>query len=301
MTWVWFALAAAFLWAITNIADRIIHEKYITSSVLTVVVLAIFEMVVTIPFLPAAHWASLDANAWILLFASAAIGLVATVFYFQAIVSHEVSRVIPTFQFIPVFTLLFAAVLFGEALTERQGIAFAVIFLGVLFLSIERGSQLKVKLSRAFLLALISSAFFAIANVILAQARNLLPDTLTTFIGMQIATFILIVFYLMLAPTHLRMLFHEFKTIGAKKTRWYALSVAGSMLGYAIFIAALPLAPIALISVLGGIQPFFVFLLAALFTIFAPGIIREDIGYRVVILKVVALIIIFSGAYLLFV
>ncbi|MFA6512175.1 MAG: DMT family transporter [Patescibacteria group bacterium] len=300
MIWIWFALAAAFLWSVSNIADRIIHEKYITSSVLTVVILSIFEMGITIPLIPMVQWDAFTSDIIILILASAAIGLVATVFYFQAIVSKEVSRVIPTFQFIPVFVLLFAAVFFGELLTEKQGIAFAIIFLGVMFLSIERGEQLKIKLSRAFWLALIASAFFALSNVILAQARNLLPNTLSTFVGVQIATFILILFYLMLAPVHFKMVIHEFKTIGAKKTSWYALSVVASMLGYVLFISALPFAPVALISVIGGIQPFFVFLLAVLFTAFAPQLIREDINYRTVILKIVALIIVFSGTYLLF-
>lgn len=301
MMWVPFALGAAFFWAMANIADRIIHEKYITNSVLTVVILSIFEMAVTIPLIPAANLEAFTPAIIILILSSAAIGLVATVFYFQSIVAHEISRVIPTFQFVPVFTLLFAALLFGEQLTEKQGISFAIIFVGVLFLSIERTSQLRIRLSRAFWLALVSSGFFAISNVILAQARVLLPDTLTTFVGTQIANFILILFYLMLAPAHLRLVLQEFRMIGASKTRWYALSVGGSLIGYALFIAALPFAPIALVSVLNGIQPFFVFLFAMLLTLFAPAVMHEELGARTIIIKVIAILIVFTGTYLLFV
>lgn len=300
MLWVFLAFAAAVAWAVTNIADRIIHEKFITSSVLTVVVLSIFEFALITPLFAVIDFGSFTAHSVLLLIASGALGLLATVFYFQAIVASEVSRVIPAFQFIPIFTLVFSSLFFKEFLTEDQGIAFVVIFVGVVFLSIERSEQLKIRLSRAFWLAMLSSAFFALANVVLDAARAELPDTLTTFVGAEIAMFILILFYLLFAPTHLKGTVQEFRTIRGEKTLWYFLSVVMSITGYLLFITALPLAPISLIAVLGGVQPFFVFLFALILASIAPKLLREQVSFRIILVKLVALIVVSAGTYLLF-
>jgi hypothetical protein len=63
--------------------------------------------------------------------------------------------------------------------------------------------------------------------------------------------------------------------------------------------AASLLAPVALVSVLNGFQPFFVFLIGLVLTIFIPTVAQEDIRQKTIIRKLACMVFMVVGAYVL--
>lgn len=80
--------------------------------------------------------ADLKAPSWFFIVVSGLIGvLLAQVFYFQALQTDEVGRIVPIVGSYPLFAALLAAVFLGERLTPGRIFGTFLVFLGLLFLS----------------------------------------------------------------------------------------------------------------------------------------------------------------------
>jgi len=66
-----------------------------------------------------------------------------------------------------------------------------------------------------------------------------------------------------------------------------------------IFTYAILLAPVALVGLINGFQPFFVFLIGAFVTLIVPSLIKEDLSKRKIIQKLIFISILFIGAVIL--
>ncbi len=62
---------------------------------------------------------------------------------------------------------------------------------------------------------------------------------------------------------------------------------------------AISLSPVSLVSALGSLTPFFVLVYTTILTIFLPRLLKEDINKHVIILKFLAVVLIFLGTYLI--
>jgi hypothetical protein len=64
---------------------------------------------------------------------------------------------------------------------------------------------------------------------------------------------------------------------------------------------AILLGSVALVSVIGGVQPFFVLVYGLILSIWFPSVIREDIQKNTVLMKALAILLIFMGGYLVYI
>jgi len=67
------------------------------------------------------------------------------------------------------------------------------------------------------------------------------------------------------------------------------------LVGHVLNFLAVSLAPVALVSALGGIQPFFMLVFGIILSIFWPKIIKEDITKKTLLIKFVSVLLIFLG------
>jgi hypothetical protein len=58
--------------------------------------------------------------------------------------------------------------------------------------------------------------------------------------------------------------------------------------------------PLAIVSVLNGFQPLFLFIYGLIITIFLPSLGKENISRKQIIHKIIAIIVIFVGTFILF-
>lgn len=305
MSWITLAVLAYFLWAISNIIDKIVVTKYVKDyfslSLMSLLFGSLFILVYSIIFNGIQQ-----INLTILIIALLAgfTRVLAYCFYYKAMSYEEASRVTILTQLAPIFTLLFSVLFIKEVLNFNEYLAFILLFISGILSStkfdIEKTCPSKlqrsgIKISLAFwdmiLFAITVSTSAVMMKYIFDQA-NFWQCMIWIVIGEIISSIIisilfkkplLKIFFLTAVKGKILLIFNEILSSSA-------------LITYSI---ALTLGSVSLIGALSSTNPIFVFLIALLISIFIPKILKEEIDKRTIILKIIAIIIMSSGIYLL--
>lgn len=220
--------------------------------------------------------------------------------YVRALQIEEASRLSVFWSFVPVFTLFGGWVFIGEELNSVQLLSFLILFVGGLVASLHVKSFGRFTFSRSFLLMLVATMFFAAYHVIIryVSVRFSLPfEVMFVFFTIFPVCLSLLLFFS-------KKFRHDFRK--DKKSfftcKVLAIIVVINMIGkLGIFlkIKALSMAPVSLVSSLEGSQPIMVFAMTVLLTKFAPGIIKEEVDKRNILLKLSAIGIMVVGVVIL--
>ncbi|MBI3342697.1 EamA family transporter [Candidatus Gottesmanbacteria bacterium] len=295
--WFYYALATPAIYSVTNFIDKFLVDKKVkTPMVLTVAngfIVACLGIVIGLlggfRIIPATQ---------LLLILGAGVLLELYIWpYYEALKRDDASRVVPFFQFVPVFVLLLSALILKEALTSRQLFGFSFIFLGGLLLSLEKLEGGIFRPRKAMWFMLLSSFLYA---SILVLFRFVAKDfgfwtTLTyEYIGTGIGAAILL-----LLPMIRNVFLHqlrEVKQIAGLVVLNNGLGVAAQMAeGFALSIAVAPL-----VSIVGGTQPVFVLFYGVLLSLRFPHIVKEDISISVIRVKLLTILLIAIGLYFVY-
>jgi len=292
MTWILLALLAPLFWAGSNLFDKYALDKLtrgpydflffgtIGSFFLVFITLGVFglDFIGLFIFVPIAAGFLVQYSY---------------LFYSYALQREDASYVVPLYITYAVVVLLFSP-LFGETVTNIQLVAFGVVFLGALILSLEKLSFEIFRYRKAAILMI--PGIFLLSFAILLT--NLSLDVLSfsdTFIYDTIG-FSIAGLSLMLVPKWRVEIFKGIRTANIRKYAFFLVNDTLDVSGHLIYKYALLFAPSAsLVAVLGGIQPFYVLVLGGLFTLFLPHIIKENITRREVVQKVLGVVIIVVG------
>ncbi len=303
MHWFLLALLAPILWAFTNHADKYLLSKYF--KVDGVGALMIFSTLFGVFVLPIAAYmdpsfVDIGIRSSVLLMIAGICNATAIILYLYALQGDETSIVVPFFQTIPIFGYMLGYLFFKETLSVQQIIAGAIILLGTVILSLKLESgrgRFKWKIA---ILMLVSSFVFAMYEALFKYGA--VAD------GFWIAAFWehagLCVFggVLFLAVPSYRKEFNEM--LRKNSLPIMSLNVASEVL--TIFgnictnLAAL-MAPLVLVLLVSSYQPLFVFIVGVVLTLFFPKITKENLQGKYLVQKILALIIIFIGSYLLYI
>jgi len=133
-------------------------------------------------------------------------------------------------------------------------------------------------------------------NIILIKYVLDFTDYWTVFayvrIGVAIATIPIVYFYL---PE----LIKSIKEFGAKVIIVMSISKGLFLFGSLLLTIALSFGYASLVYSLSSIQPFFVLLIAVILSRFFPSILKEEVSKSIVLVKIIAIISIFIGAFLI--
>jgi len=72
-----------------------------------------------------------------------------------------------------------------------------------------------------------------------------------------------------------------------------------NLLGVLFITIATSIGYVTLVNALSSIQPFFVLLFTVLLSIFYPSILKEELSKSIIFLKILAIVLMFSGAILI--
>lgn len=295
MNWIWLALSSYLIWAFVNLVDKVMVSKYVKNPLTLLLINASFTTVLIIGYvLFFQHVALLP---WFILFIvliAGAARFITYYVYFRAIEQEEASRVTILMQLSPIFTLILAYFLVGERLNHWQIIAFALLLIGGLIASIHHENK-KFKISSAFWLLIIFSFGIALSTVLIK-------------LGLEFGNFWEIMFWVMLGElitVTLSSLFMKknlvttFIKLPSLVKIIFLSGVITSGIAFILNSKALETGPASMISALSVTNPIFVFILATLATIFIPKIIKENITFKNVLIKILALVFISFGLVLL--
>ncbi|MES2630676.1 MAG: EamA family transporter [Patescibacteria group bacterium] len=300
MTWLFFALLAPFLFALTNHIDKILLSRYFThvkattllfytvmaSAVIAIGIVCFKPSVLTIPLF--------DAG---LMFAAGIIYYFAIMPFIKALNIEEASRVIPIFQIQPVFAYIFGVVFFSETLSLPQILAGVIIVAGALLINLDLDNRRKFK-AIVFGLVALSCLFYMIESAtfkFVGGNYGFWDASFYQYLGTAVAG--------VCAFVMSRGYRADFKKVskkgGIKLFAGATLSAMINMGGRMAFNYALLLAPLVMVQLVQGTQAIFVLIIGTLLAFFIPKYGKENISRKHMVQKIVSIVIVLAGTSLL--
>lgn len=294
MNWLFFAIAAYLIYSVTNFIDKYLVEQRVKDPIAVIILdgsLYLFLGFI-IFFLSGSHFVP-GQQAFLLILAGTFLTFY-MVPYFKALLVEDTSRVVPLFQFYPVFTILLSFIFLHEKLTHNQLLGFIIVVVGGFLIGAEDFSLKTFSLRKAFFLMLLSSFLYSLSNIIFKFIT--ITDFWTNFsyitVGSAIGCFLL--------------LYKKRNRIAVKEQIRQLTLGTGiilltnsllNLLAELLAFFAISLGPVSLVSAMNGIQPFIIFVYGLILTLLFPKIIKEDISKKTVIIKIASAIVLFVGVY----
>ena len=286
MNWILLALSNYFLLAIGNVFEKIIRIDR------SAFILLLLSSVSRFPFLLIPLLFRMGSNSPIIVLLTIFSGVLSNIAFFpylRALKHEQVSRLVPLWNFIPPLTLIMAFIFLNEQLPVNFYFAFALIFIGSILISLK---DLKGNLSKyALVLMGLSSLLYAIDSIILKYVSGFLSPTdliFYTALGN-------IIFAVVLVALKKEMK----KEIYLVKERKWAIGYLALMVFAApLYLISIQNIPVSIYVALGGFQGLFVAGIAL--TIHHQFIkIDEKTDLRSLIIKLISILLMISGLYLL--
>lgn len=292
--WFYFALLSSVLISGVNIIDKILISDYKIPPLVYVLVISATSLM---PLITLAFFHLTPLPLGILAF-TILVGFVRIYYilpYFKALMVEEMSRVIPLLQLTPVFVLILSSVVLHEALRPQDYVAFGLLVLGGTLFAIRLTKGIRISL--AFYLMILASFLLALYSVALKYLFSV-QDFYTIFIWVQIAGFITFFQFIPFRPFR-SSLVTTYKIISRQIGIIIVAEQAVAYVSVFAYNYAIAHGPITLISSVGATQPLFVLLFATILSYRFPRVLREELTRMDVALKVLGLIAIFAGTYLI--
>jgi uncharacterized membrane protein len=299
MNWFFIALLAPALWSITNHIDKFLITKYFKNTGLgAFFVFSALIGILVLPFVLLFHHNVLTigiSNATIIVL-SGILYIVCLIPYAYALQKDEASIVVPLFQVIPIFGFVLAYFGLGEKLTTQQVFASLFILFGAVGISIDL-SKRKFK-KEVFWLMMLSSFLFALNGFVfkfVAIKDSFWVTAFWEYIGLSIAGIFMLLFVSSYRNQFIAIIKQNVISVIGINILNDVINISAKL----IMNFATLLAPLALVWVVNGFQPFFVFIFGIFLTLFFPKFNTESLIKRDIIQKVLAIILMFIGVYFL--
>ena len=308
MTWLSIAIIAYFLLALVNILDKFLLENAINSSRAYTFLVGVLGMLVFALAPWFLKWPGIELFLYNILIGT--LFPLALLFFYAALKKGEASKTLLLIGgAVPVFTLIFSLILLNENFNSRQWLALGALLLGTIIISWLPEKQnfwnktleaLKVNKKRNYkglILALFAAIFFALFFIGSKEAFNN-QEFFSAFIWIRGGSFVFVLF-LLLHYRSRKEIFKNIKRLNSKKGSLFIANQGLAAGGFLLQNYAISLTSVALVNALQGVQYVFIILIGVLATIFYPKILSENISKSIIIQKIIAVILIAFGLYLI--
>lgn len=298
MSWIAIALIGPVLWSFCNQLDRYFLNRYFADGSLGVLML--FSSLAGALVLPLAlffsdPFAGYGFGQIALLLGTGIAGVYAIYLYLLALQDEEASVVVPFWQLCPVFGYALGWLILGETLSPRQMAASLAIVGGVLVMTWNHearegaGGRFKWRLAALMGGSSLILGARAVAFKYVAIQNDFWGSCFWEYGGFTLAG----VAIWIASPSSRRAFLDMFNPRQYKDfSRIMSLVVLGEILTLAGHLAtnlALLMAPVALVLVVEGLQPVFVFLIGTAATLFFPRFVTESLTKKAIAQKLVCL------------
>lgn len=304
MQWFFIALGAPFLWAIVNISDQYLVEKYTTGKrgsgglVLFSSLIGIFVGIIIAILTPGLF--AIPMSDKLLLVLTGGITIAWIILYLFTLEIEEVSAVVPWFLTIPIFGYVLGYIFLGETLSSQQLLGSFIVLTGVLLISVDFSGQKRKLRWGSIIYMTIACILIAISGVIFKYVtigNNFWVSSFWEYAGLGIFGILIFLF----VPKY-RNEFTSMNRQGGKKI--FALNTISEILtiiGNLLTNFALLLAPVTMVYLVSSFQPAIVLFFTLFATKFFPNIVKEDLKKNILLPKVIAIIVTIIGSIILFI
>jgi drug/metabolite transporter (DMT)-like permease len=296
MTWMLFALLTPVLWALGDVAEKFQLDRvfkhwlsYFTLAYLawSVIVLAIFLV----------KPVAIDTTHILMAATSGLLNTIGTVFYLKAVSKEETSRVVPLAYMSVVFVAALSFVFLGEVfgLVTYAGMAMLIVGAAVMSYRKTAGRLLPVTpvLGMILLSALANAASHVIDKSFLGSYDYWTLLFWGYFGGLAVVAWFML---------DRRNRVHIPKLSDFANRRGMLVLIAATILIYFVgdvtWLAAISNAPVSIVAALSTTEPLFVLLLAVASSVFTPKLLKEEIGRSKLAMKLLGVVLVIAGAYL---
>jgi uncharacterized membrane protein len=300
MNWFLIALASPFLWSICNHIDKYQIENFYkrvrpgTLLIFTGAVSLCFSLLILAGKHNVYHIALKDAS--IVLFAGV-LYFLANFPYILALMKDEASRVVPLFQVQPIFSYTLALIFLGETLSAGQLLGGVIILSGSILITLDLDDKFRLKKS-VFGLMMLSTALFSLEGFLfkfVGRDVGFWSAAFYQYLGTALAGL-----GMLMIPIFRDDLKVVLKENGKKAVPLSVFNESINVMARVCFNYASLLAPLALVTLVNGFQPFFVIAIGVAITLFLPIAGRESLLKKHLAQKLISVIVIFAGTYFLF-
>lgn len=296
MPWFLFAISGYFLNAIVGIIDKFLLGQRPTTKppvyTFYIGILSIFAFVLA-PFgLAWPGW-----GQFLLALLAGSLFLLGLLYLFEALDIGEASRVFPAIGGLtPILVLLLSFLFLGERLNQWQILAFFLLVLGGVIISLKKGEK-KTITTQSIKFAIMAILLSAI-SLVLIKYVFLHQNFISGFIWTRIGSFLTALLFLIPASWRQAIL------AGGRqaKTGLSLLLVSNKALagGASVLVNfAISLGSVALVNAMQGIQYAFLLVLTVGLSKKFPRILEEKISGRILIQKILAILLIGTGLVIL--
>jgi len=292
----WFALSiySPALFAVVNHLDtHIICNKLKNHSGMPLYTTSTAFIMSLIAFICAGF--PLLGRAGLILSVSGFLAMMAYALYYKAIASGDTSLIAALIQVSSVFTLVLSILFLHEHLSLSRWVGFFLILGAACALSIESSSG-KLKLGKAFWPIILADLFWAIGWIVLKQAftvKTFLPIMAYEGFGVTLGGLVLAC-----NPGIRSAFISSFSEVGrpviALVVATEAIGITAKMIGF----LAVSLGPVAIVSALSGVQPFFTLLYGYILAGFFPKLFQSQKTGRLLVQQISLTATLFIGVWL---
>jgi len=248
--------------------------------------------------------------------------LITLIFWYKALHQSEATRVVPIVGALtPIFSYLFSFIFLGEVLGERQLLSFVILIMGGILISTRQTRFYKFKelwgnfrgifgnvlggiharyrpTQRLILNSVISALFFAVYYVIIKYIYLSQPF-IGGFVWSRMGTFLGVIIILFI-PSWRKLIIKSQHHAKTPKNLAFFLSIRIlAALAFIMLNWAISMGSVVLINSLQGTQYVFLILLVLFLSARYPGILKEELGGGVMFQKIIGIILVSTGLYML--
>lgn len=318
--WLAVSIVAYFINAGVFVADKFILSKKIHSSIVYaffVGIWSVFNIVLLIldPWFPSINELLIDLGAGILF-------LFTLVFWYKALHQSEATRVVPVVGgLIPIFSLILSMIFLGEKLSQQQVLAFLILIAGGILISIKRtrfyligqivervrevfGDVLgeihaQYRPSRRLLINSTISALFFAAFYVLMKYIYLHQPFIGGFVWSRLGTFLGAMFILLIPAWRRQINEHQKDTSSPKNLSYFLFVRILAAIAFIMLNWAISLGNVALVNAMQGVQYAFLLILAFVISAKYPKVWKEELGHGILLQKMIGVMLIGLGLYVL--
>jgi len=293
LLWVFYSIFAALIFATSNIVDKYVISKMVKKPLTPVMISGIVGLIASGLIYFFLGFASLSFANILWAFAAGILYMLTIIFYFKAVTIDEISRIVPIFYTSSLFILILAAIFLGEIFTPIKYLGIFLLMFGAIAVSSK--NILKIKFGKSFWFMILAALSIAVSSIIVKYLLNF-ADFWTVF-GYE--RFGEIFALIPIAYFSFSDLSSSVKRFGVKSIGLMSLSETIGLIGLLLVTIGTSIGYVTLVNTLTSVQPLFVLLFAVILSVFYPKILKEEVGKSVVSQKVIAIILMLIGAFLI--
>jgi len=318
--WLFVAVSSYFINAGVYVADKFLLSKKIHSSVTYAFYVGIwsvfnFVLLAFAPWVPSLRELSVDILAGLLF-------LVTLIFWYKALHQSEATRVVPIVGALtPIFSFVLSYVFLGDKLSERQFLAFLILIYGGILVSVKRtrfyvlkeawesvknifgdvlgGIHAQYRPTRRLIINSATSALFFAAYYVLIKYIYSHQPFIGGFVWSRLGTFLGVLLILLVPDWRRRIMERRQEAKRPKNLSFFLLVRISAAAAFIMLNWAVSLGNVAMINALQGTQYVFLFLLILFLSTKYPKIIKEEMGGGVLLQKIIGIMLISTGLYML--